>query len=313
MDRVFLEQLGLDVTEADGVVEAELTLTGGQSLNPLTHKLIERVNFTVMGDRLLYVGPPEFVGATPINLAFLSPGTRLEDLVVQTLNDHLFQLERRSNELTALGISPKVDPTTLQLSAELERPPLKFTIGASRTGQFRLVRAINDGVELTSGGNQPVFELSEFFDRRALEDFLFALFSDVVEEPPPPTMSTGSSLTGRGTVLNFGAATVTSSPTMIATVSNDASLPFKELFAAFGDALVPPRCPLEVVADVRVNGQSLRFAAARVQGTTFRGLLAGPSGKIWADRFELDEFPGIRAFVAELMSVTFDEVEVSTS
>lgn len=308
MDRVFLEQLGLDVSEADGVVEAELSLTSGQALNPLTRKVIDHVNFTVMGDRLLYVGPPEFVGAQPINLAFLSPGTRLEDLIVQTLNDHLFQLERRSNELTALGISPKVDPATLQLSAELERPPLKFTIGASRTGQFRLVRAINDGVELTSGGNQPVFELSEFFDRRALEDFLFALFSDVVEDTTAP-----SAPSSPGTLLNIGAATVTSSPTMIATVSNDASLPFKELFAAFGDALVPPRCPLEVVADVRVHEQTLRFAAARVQGTTFRGLLAGPSGKIWADRFELDEFPGIRAFVAELMSVSFDEVEVTNA
>lgn len=299
MDRGFLEQLGLDVSEADGVVEAELSLMSGQALNPLTRKVIDHVSFTVMGDRLLYVGPPEFVGAQPINLAFISPGARLEDLVVQTLNDHLFQLERRSNELTSLGISPKVEPTTLQLSAELVREPLKFTIGASRTGQFRLVRAMNDGVELTSGGNQPVFELSEFFDRRALEDFLFALFSDVVQEPLPPPPAEGP-------------ATVMSSPTMLVTVANDASLPFKELFAAFGDALVPPRSPLEVVADVRVNEQTLRFAAARVQGKTFRGLLAGPSGKIWADRFEIDEFPGIRAFVAELMNVSFDEVEVTS-
>ena len=133
MDRAFLEQLGLDVTEDDGVVEAELELRSGQAFNPLTRTIIERVSFTVMGDRLLYVGPPEFVGAQPINVAFLSPQTRLEDLVVQTLNDHLFQLERRSNELGALGVSAKVDPASLQLTAELERPPLKFTIGASRT------------------------------------------------------------------------------------------------------------------------------------------------------------------------------------
>ena len=297
MDRAFLEQLGLEVVEQDGVVEADLPLLGGQALNPLTRKTIDRVSFTIMGDRLLYVGPPEFVGAQPINLAFLSPGTRLEDLVVQTLNEHLFQLERRSNELSALGISPKVDPGTLQLTAELERAPLKFTIGASRGGQFRIVRTLNAGAELTNTG-QNVFELSEFFDRRALEDFLFAFFSDVVE-PEPPAQAQPA-----------GPATITSSPSSLAASSSESSIPFKELFDAFGDAMVPPRSPLEVVADVIVGDQRLRFAAARVQGKTFRGLLAGPKGKIWADRFELDEFPSIKGFVSELMEVAYDDVEV---
>lgn len=301
MDRAFLEQLGLDVTDADGVIEAELELHGGQALNPLTRRTIDRIAFTVMGDRLLYVGPPEFVGAQPINLAFISAGTRLEDLVIATLNEHLFQLERRSNELTALGISPHVDPTSLQLTAELERPPLKFTIGASRTGQFRLLRAVNDGVELTNA-TQNVFELSEFFEKRALEEFLFAFYSDIVEDP----RASLDELRKR----TPEPATIKSSPTMIQALAPDSGLPFKDLFAAFGDAMIPPRSPLEVVAEVRVKGQQLRFAAARVQGNTFRGLLAGPTGKVWADRFELDDFPGIRAFVAELMSVPFDEVEV---
>ena len=297
MDRAFLEQLGLDVTEADGVVEAELVLQGGQALNPLTRKVIERVSFTIMGDRLLYVGPPEFVGAQPINVAYLSPNSRLEDLITQTLTDHLFQLERRSNELSALGISPRVDPSTLQLTADLEKAPLKFTIGASRTGQFRIMRTLNDGVELTNAG-QNVFELSEFFDKRALEDFLFALFSDVVatpEEQPEPV----------------GSATITSSPSLLVAASSAQALSFRELFDAFGDAKLPPRSPLEVVADVNVKGQRLRFAAARVQGSTFRGMLAGPTGKIWADRFELDEFPGIKGFISELMGVPYDDVEVS--
>jgi hypothetical protein len=298
MDRAFLEQLGLDVTEADGVVEAELVLSGSQAINPLTRKVIDRIAFTIMGDRLLYVGPPEFVGAQPINVAYLSPTSRLEDLIVQTLNDHLFQLERRSNELSALGISPKVEPTTLQLTAELERAPLKFTIGASRTGQFRIVRTLNDGVELTNAG-QSVFELSEFFDKRALEDFLFAFYSDIVPTPPEPPTPVGS-------------ATIISTPSVLVSSSNEASIPFRELFEAFGDSLVPPRSPLEVVAEVRIGDQKLRFAAARVQGRTFRGLLAGPSGKIWADRFELDEFPGVKGFVSDLMNVPYDDVEVTS-
>ena len=256
----------------------------------LTRKEIDKVFFTVMGDRLLYVGPSEFVGAQPINLAFLTPGTRLEDLVVQTLNEHLFQLERRSKELTALGISPKVDAQTLQLTAELEKEPLKFVIGANRAGQFRVTRTTYKGAELTNSTSN-IFELSEFFNRAALESYLYALFSDVVGP-------------------ELGPATITKTPSGIVETPDDGSLSFREVFDAFGDAFLPPRSPLEVVADVRVGERAMRFAAARVQGRTFRGLLADASGKVWADRFEIDEFPGIRAFVSELLGVPFDEVEV---
>lgn len=285
MDRAFLEGLGLKVTETDGVVEAELELNSGLALNPLTRHVISTVDFTVMGDRLLYVGPPEFVGAQPINLAFLTDTSRLEDLVIQTLNDHLYQLERRTNELSALGIGAKVDPSSLQLSVELERGPFRFTLGASRIGQFRVSKCLNEGVELTIGA-PAVFELSEFRDRAALEDFLYAMFGDVAGSPTPPPRESE-----------------TASPV-------DVSISMKALFEAFGDATVPPRSTMEFFAELRVGGETLRFAAARLQGRTFRGLLAGPTGKIWADRFELDEFPGVRALVSDLVGVPIEDIEV---
>jgi hypothetical protein len=293
MDRAFLEQLGLTVTEADGVVEAELAVSDGQAFNPLTRQPIERVSFTVMGDRLLYVGPPEFVGAQPINLAFITGATRLEDLVVNTLNEQLFQLERRSSELSAMGIPPKVDPATLQLTAELEAGPLKFVIAASRAGQFRVARVFVDGAELTGAGADTAFELSEYRDRGALLEFLLALFRDVAEQAErdrPPSQRQPS---------------LTPAP-----VPAEAAVPFKELAKAFGDAALPPRSTLEVLATVRVKGEALRFAAARVQGRTFRGLLAGSQGKLWADRFELEAFPGIRALVADVLKVDVDDVQV---
>ncbi|MDP3232684.1 MAG: hypothetical protein Q8N26_07905 [Myxococcales bacterium] len=285
MDRAFLEGLGLKVTETDGVVEAELELNSGLALNPLTRHVISTVDFTVMGDRLLYVGPPEFVGAQPINLAFLTDTSRLEDLVIQTLNDHLYQLERRTNELSALGIGAKVDPSSLQLSVELERGPFRFTLGASRIGQFRVMRCLNEGLELTIGA-PAVFELSEFRDRAALEDFLYAMFGDVAGSPTPPPRERET-------------------PPPV-----DVSISMKALFEAFGDATVPPRSTMEFFAELRVGGETLRFAAARLQGRTFRGLLAGPTGKIWADRFELDEFPGVRALVSDLVGVTIEDIEV---
>ncbi|MER2563274.1 MAG: hypothetical protein ABTQ32_21280 [Myxococcaceae bacterium] len=284
MDRAFLEGLGLKVADTDGVVEAELELASGLALNPLTRQVISTVSFTVMGDRLLYVGPPEFVGAQPINLAFLTGSSRLEDLVIQTLNDHLYQLERRSNELSALGISAKVDPATLQLGAELERGPFRFTLGSSRVGQFRVVRCLHDGQELTIAA-PTVFELSEFRDRAALEDFLYAMFGDVAgSTAPPPREEQAPEL--------------------------DVSISLKALFEAFGDAMVPPRSVMEFFCELKVGDDTVRFAAARLQGRTFRGLLAGPKGKIWAERFELDEFPGIRALVSELMGVPIEQIEV---
>lgn len=474
MDRAFLERLGLEVTEEDGVVEATLDLTAGGAINPLTRKVVDRVVFTVMGDRLLYVGPPEFVGGQPINLAFLTPATRLEDLVVQTLNEHLFQLQRRSNELTRLGISPRVDPVTLQLSAEVERAPLAFLISASRAGQFRVVRALNGEQELTGGG-QHVFELSEFLDRRALEEYLFALYAEILNPPTaqpapstpwawppaaevapapvpatlpepastpapeeeeeivdlgepepeaaaaPPEDSWGAMIPGSGTspvpmaapalgppapeapepppaaveqpaaapppapeataaappvrdapaqpaapepALEAAAAApatspepavaeapeaaepaappttaaasppatpdVTSekpatppseqpppvqlsSPSALVTAAAEVAVPFKELATAFGEATLPSRSPLEIVAELRARGESYRFAAARLHGRTFRGLLAGSTGKVWAGRFELGDFPGVRAFCARELGCSPEEIEVLTA
>lgn len=293
MDRAFLEGLGLTVTEADGVVEAGLKLSDGQAFNPLTRQAIDHVNFTVMGDRLLYVGPPEFVGAQPINLAFITGATRLEDLVVKTLNEHLFQLERRSSELTSMGLHPKVDPATLQLTAELEAEPLKFIIGANRTGQFRVARVFVDGAELTGAGADTAFELSEHRDRAALLEFLLAMFREVAEHAD----QTGAP----------GKKKPSLTPVPI---PPEAAVPFRDLNKAFGDASLPPRSTLEVLAIVRVQGEELRFAAARVQGRTFRGLLAGSKGKLWADRFELDAFPGIRELVADVLKVSVDDVQV---
>ncbi len=284
MDRAFLEGLGLTVHAAEnGVIGAELSLLAAPAFNPLTRQPIAQVSFTLMGDRLIFVGPAELVGAQPINLAYLTAATRLEDLITQTLTSHLFQLERRSNELSAIGISPKVDPGTLQLSAELHRGPFRFGLGASRSGQFRVTRCVKDGVELTAA-SPTHFELSEFRDRGALEDFLYAMFSDVAATAEAPARKVAELTEGALAVL--------------------------ELFRAFGDGLLPARSVIEIVSELRVNDQRYRFAAARVQGRTFRGLLAGPTGKVWAERFELEEFVGIRVLVAQILSVPVEEVEV---
>ena len=69
---------------------------------------------------------------------------------------------------------------------------------------------------------------------------------------------------------------------------------YGELAERFGPAArVPATSALELVSDFSVRGERYRFVAARVRGRTFRGLLAGPDGKMWADHFELEDFPGV--------------------
>ncbi len=284
MDRTFLEELGLIVADVGDRLEATLVLGGGQAFNPLTRKAIEQVRFDVRAGRLHYAEPPEMKGSQPINLAYLRPGASLEDLIIETLNDQLFQIERRSGELSALGVPPRVNPATLELTAEVSRDPFDFVIAADRAGAFRIAKARRDGEELPPP-KEARFELSEFRDRRALEDFLFALFDET---------------RGRAPELS---APAEPAPT-------PASIPLGELFEAFGGAALPPRSGLELLCEVRVGDERLRFAAARVQGRTFRGLLAGAAGKLWAERFELDDFPGIGALVAEVLGVPLEDVEV---
>ena len=74
-------------------------------------------------------------------------------------------------------------------------------------------------------------------------------------------------------------------------------------------ALVPPRSSLEVLVQLTVNGEPYRFAAVRQAGRTFRGLLAGAKGKVWSERFELDDFPGVVRLVAGLLQVPPEAVK----
>lgn len=296
MDRAFLEGLGLSVRDADGVLEAELELLSGQAVNPLTRTVIERVTFTVLGDRLIAIDPAELVGSAPILIPHLTGAHAIEDLVVKSVHDSLLQAQRRSKELASLGISPRTDPRTLLCAADLQVGDYRFTIGNDRQGNFRVVLATHKGADLTTSGFQP-FELSEFREKAALEAYLAALYGETPARSglPPPA---AAALAGQP-------APGASEPV------DEVSIPTGELVAAFGtNAVVPARCQLEIVLDLKIGGDRYRFVAARVQGKTFRGMLAGSAGKVWAERFELDTFPGVKALVSEVLKVEPGLIEV---
>ncbi len=285
MNRSILEDLGFTVRDDEGSPKVELDLSSAQLINPFTRQVIGRAVFSVVGDRLMVVDPPELVGAPPVMVARIERLSDVEEHLVDAFNESMFHLSRRSSELSALGLSPHVDPRSLELSAVVHAGPLELVIVSDRMGNFRVGRAVKNGDEISVSSQ--AFELSEFRDRRALEGYLAALLGENLSEPAPQKAES-SPPDGACDFVRYG-----------------------DVVDRFGHlAVVPARTQLEVLVDIRVGKEAYRFAAARVAGRTFRGLLAGSTGKLWAERFELDEFPGVRALVAGVLGVPQEQVLV---
>lgn len=279
MDPKRLEQLGMTVRDSDVGPEAELELQS-QLANPLARTFIDKVVFAVVGERLVAIEPPEFIGLQPIHLGSVQKGAEVESQITDAFNENILQIQRRSKELQTLGIAPRLDPRSLTLTAELAAQGHAFLIQADRRGNFRLIRA-QKGTEPITVSGEAQFELSEFRDQGALGGYLLALVGETAAAPAPLVPQVPA-------------------PLMLA-----------QLLQAFGKgAVIPPTSAVELVVPVTVNGQQYRFAAARVAGDTFRGLLAGKAGKVWSDRFELTSFPGIATVIARALKVEVSEVKL---
>jgi hypothetical protein len=277
MDTARLEGLGLQVREDVAGTEAVLDLESSPLVNPVTKAFIAEVTFQVMGDRLIPISPAAVVGLAPILIGALSDVADIEALLSDAFNEHIFHVQRRSAELQVLGLSPRVDADTLELTTDVVEGDLSVLLAADRLGNFRIARVQRDKVDV-AGGAGHTLELSEFRERAALTGYLAALLVEPASRPQP---------TPTGLVR------------------------FSDIVEKFGaESLVPPRSSLELLAQLQVEGRPYRFAAARVAGRTFRGLLAGAQGKVWAGRFELDEFPGIVRMVASLLKVRPEAVRL---
>lgn len=278
-----LTQMGLEVRDTGGGTEAVLDLNTAL-INPLTRNLIGKITFSALGERLVVIDPPELVGIAPVGTAGVQRAAEIEEQIHAAFQELIAHIQRRSSELQMLGLQAKVDPQQLSLSAELHTPDgYHFAIGTDKRGNFRVTQARKDERELPLTAGH-AFELSEFRDRNALAQYLVALFEHETGTQPavrPPALKPSSELR------------------------------FEEVCERFGKgAVVPPRSALDVLVTLAAGGQAYRFAAARVAGRTFRGLLAGAQGKLWAERFELDDFPGVVPLVAKLLGVPQDAVRM---
>jgi hypothetical protein len=266
-------------------MEAVLSMEHQLLLNPLTRRQLKDVTFSVAGERLVPVQPPELVGLAPIAIPRLTSAADLEAQLHAAFNENVLQLTRRSGQLQAMGIASRVEPGTLQLTAELEGSGHEFLIALDKRGGFRVLKARRDGEEVdVSAGH--TFDLNEFRERSGLIGYLVALFgSEVREDHAPP----------RGAAAEL-----------------EDLISYAEIGRRFGPgALIPPHSPVDILMVLEARGQAYRFAAARVAGRTFRGLLAGAAGKLWAERFEMDDtFPGPRKLLATLLELPEEDVRV---
>lgn len=282
-DAARLMELGLGVTDGGAGLEAVLRL-GAPLLNPLAGRSIPSGVFALAEDRLIPLEPPELVGLPALSLDGVRSRSELEQQLARAFQTHLVTLQRRSSELRTLGLAAQVDPETLEIVARVEDPPFRFVLAGDKRGQLRIAEATCDGAAPMTDVGEP-FDLTEFPNRAGLLAHLRALASPPKETPvagPEPTAPR--------------------------------PIDYRELLEHFGhSASVPAAAAIDVVVTVRARGTSYRFAATRVSGRTFRALLAGPTGKVWSDQFELDAFPGVLDIVAGALGIAPAEVELMGS
>lgn len=282
-DEAQLTALGLGVTDTGAGLEAVLQL-GAPLLNPLAQRSIPSGVFALAEDLLIPLEPPELVGLPPLSLAGVQSRSELEQQLAEAFHRHLVSLQRRSTELRALGLLAQVDPETLEISAQLEDPPFRFLLAGDKRGQLRVAQGMLSGQAPVEDVGAP-FDLSEFPNRAGLAAYLRALIGapdaiQPLEHPPAPTT----------VPLAIG---------------------YRELLAHFGEAAwVPPGGTIDVVITLRARGNEYRFAATRISERNFRGLLAGPEGKVWADQFLLENFPGVTSLASEALGIAPEEVEL---
>ena len=269
MEADWLAQLGLTVQE--GAAGPEVVLPLRRSVvNPLTRRPVPAVTLAVAEELLIPVDPPELVGLPPLAMETGTEAPELEARLLAGFDEHVARLEATTSQLEALGLAPCVDPGSLELRAETQVGGFRILLGGDKQGKLRVLEVHRAGALLRTEVGAP-FALGQFPDAASLQAHL-------------------STLVGETTFPRHGVG-------------------YGELAERFGPAArVPPTSALELVSDFTVRGERYRFVAARVRGRTFRGLLAGPDGKKWAEHFQLEDFTGVADVASHALGVSPEEI-----
>ncbi|MGZ6098884.1 MAG: hypothetical protein ACXWLL_10850 [Myxococcaceae bacterium] len=264
-----LAQLGLTVQEGAAGPEVVLPLQG-TVVNPLTRRPVPAVTLAVAEELLIPVDPPELVGLPPLLVDEVTELPALEAQLLAGFDAHVSRLQDMAAALEALGLAPCVDPGSLEVRADAEVEGLRVSLGGDKQGKLRILAVHRAGALLRTEVGTP-FTLPEVPDAASLQ----ARLSGLLGEAPAPRRDVG----------------------------------YGELAERFGPAArVPAGSNLELVSDFTARGERYRFVAARVRGRTFRGLLAGPDGKKWAEHFQLEDFAGVADVASRALGIAPGEI-----
>ncbi|MGZ6162013.1 MAG: hypothetical protein ACXWLS_01680 [Myxococcaceae bacterium] len=264
-----LAQLGLTVQEGAAGPEVVLPLQG-TVVNPLTRRPVPAVTLAVAEELLIPVDPPELVGLPPLLVDEVTELQALEAQLLAAFDAHVSRLQDMAAALEGLGLAPCVDPGSLEVRADAGVDGLRVSLGGDKQGKLRILAVHRAGALLRTEVGTP-FTLPEVPDAASLQ----ARLSGLLGEAPAPRRDVG----------------------------------YGELAERFGPAArVPAGSNLELVSDFTARGERYRFVAARVRGRTFRGLLAGPDGKKWAEHFQLEDFAGVADVASRALGIAPGEI-----
>lgn len=277
-----LSALGVPVRLAADreTLEGELAFSG-RVVHPATGQPIARARFVVAGhDKLRFVDPP-LAALGEVNFYEHDRSASLEQAVAQASGRRAAALQDVAARMRALRLEAALDPERLAVRSVVKTATHAFEIlGGVEAVRVSRVAPVG-GQPFEVAAEFPPLELSEYATPTDLESYLVGAVPRMRAAPAAPRPA--------------GAATAT----VVATPPPRNALTLATLARVFGeDAILAPNAMVELVQEFVSGNTRLRFVASREMGTRFKGRLIGPNGDVWADRFDLEHFPGPRKVVA---------------
>lgn len=252
-------------------------------VHPVTGQPLGRARFAVAGhDHLRFLDPP-LSTLPPVNFYEQERVAGLEAAVAAALAQRGAVLQDLAARIRALRLEVAVDADRLAVRTVVKTSSHAFEILAGPEG-VRVSRvAPVGGRPFEVAASFPPLDLSRFETPSDLELYLVGAVPRMAAPTPRPATPGAAAA---------GAALVETPPPRNA-------LTLAALARVFGEeAMLAPNALVELVQEFEHGGTRYRFVAAREMGTRFKGRLIGPNGDVWADRFELADFPGTRKVVA---------------
>ncbi len=253
-------------------------------VNPLNGAVLARARFEVVGhDHLRFLDPP-LSALLPVLFYDVERTGALEVRVAGLLAKRAALLEDLAARMRALRVEAGFEPERLLVRSVVKTIGHAFEILAGPEG-VRVSR-------VAPVGGRP-FEVPITFPSVKLDEHASLADLELWLDGMVPEMQAAARRGVSPPVEGAGSARLEATPPPRNAVT------IGQIVEAFGaDGVMAPNAPLEVFQEFQCAGTRYRFVATREVGTLFKGRLIGPSGDVWADRFDLARFPGTEKVVA---------------